>query len=291
MTMDEFAQELRELILERVPDIEDIQIKRVLKNNSVAKLGMLFEDKRSNVSPTIYLEEFYEAYRGGMDISKIADKIIAYYEQEGFKGKVDVSFMWDWGKVKPMVAYKLINKERNRELLEQIPNKDILDLSMVFFISVEQYKGSIMIYNSHCEMWGIGVDELYAAAVENTPKICPLKIQTMKELMGLGDAYDEDLEKLEPMYILSNEKKVCGAAAFLYPEGLKQVADRVKSDFYILPSSIHETIIFPAEETVDTEWLTKMVREVNDTMVVEEEILGDNVYFYSRESGELKMVA
>ncbi len=287
--MDEFAQELREVILERMPDIEDIQIKRVLKNNSVAKLGMLFEDKRSNVSPTIYLEEFYEAYRGGIGLSAIADKVIACYEQDGFKCKLDVSFIRDWEKVKPMVAYKLINKERNRELLEQIPSKDVLDLSMVFFISVEQYGGSILIYNSHCEMWGIDVDELYEAAVENTPKICPLKLQTMKELFG--ELFVEELEKVELMYILSNEKKVCGAAAFLYPESLQQVADRVKSDFYILPSSIHETIIFPAEETVETEWLTDMVRTVNDTMVSEEEILGDNVYFYSRESGELKMVA
>lgn len=289
MTMDEFAQELRELILERMPDIEDIQIKRVLKNNSVAKLGMLFEDKRSNVSLTIYLEEFYEAYCEGMKLSEIANKVIVCYEKDGFKQKVDVSFMREWEKVKPMVAYKLINKERNGELLEQIPNKDVLDLSMVFFVSVEQYGGSILIYNSHCEMWGIDVDELYEAAVENTPKICPLKLQTMKELFG--ELLIEELDKAEPMYILSNEKKVCGAAAFLYPESLQQVADRVKSDFYILPSSIHETIIFPAEETVETEWLTDMVRTVNDTMVNEEEILGDNVYFYSRESGELKMVA
>lgn len=291
MSINEFAEELREIVLAKLPDVEEIKVKRVLKNNSVAKLGMLFEDKRSNASPTIYLEEFYNAYCGGMEIEAIAEKVVACYEEDCLKWKIDVSFMLAWEKVKPMVAYKLINKDRNRELLEQIPHRDVLDLAMVFFVAVEQYGGSILIYNSHCEMWKVGVEELYEAAEENTPRICPLRLQTMKELLGLGDVFDEELEKAAPMYILSNEKKVCGAAAFLYPESLKGIADRIESDFYILPSSIHETIIFPSEEKEETEWLTDMVRTVNETMVSAEEVLGDNVYFYSRESGELKLVA
>ena len=295
MSINEFAEELREIVLAKLPDVEEIKVKRVLKNNSVAKLGMLFEDKRSNASPTIYLEEFYNAYCGGMEIEAIVEKVVACYEEDCLKRKIDVSFMWTWEKVKPMVAYKLINKERNRELLEQIPHREVLDLATVFFVSVEQYGGSILIYNSHCEMWNVGVEELFEAAEENTPRICPLHLQTMKELLGLAEMLDEgmseELDKAAPMYILSNEKKVCGAAAFLYPDSLKGIADRIESDFYILPSSIHETIIFPSEEKQETEWLTDMVRTVNKTMVSEEEVLGDNLYFYSRESGELKLVA
>lgn len=289
MRINEFAEVIREKLMEQMEGIREIQIKPVLKNNSVTLLGLVFEDEKTNVSPTIYLEEFYRLYMEDMDLEGIVKQIINCYQEARIEEKVDFSFIRDWGRVKPMVAYKLVNKGRNQELLEKIPHKDILDLSMIFYLAVEPCGGSILIYNTHFDMWNIDEEELAKAAIENTPRICPWRLQTMGEV--LEEMIGANMEEADMMYILSNEKRVFGAAALLYPDSMEQVAERLQSDFYIIPSSIHETIIVPTGENTNANTLVQMVHEVNSTIMVEEEILGDNVYFYSRESGELKMVA
>ena len=49
--------------------------------------------------------------------------------------------------------------------------------------------------------------------------------------------------------------------------------------FVYLPSSIHESILIPVEGCVDLEPFKKMVREVNHTVLNEEDRLIDNAYF------------
>lgn len=48
-----------------------------------------------------------------------------------------------------------------------------------------------------------------------------------------------------------------------------------------MPSSIHEVLVVPASSMNATD-LKQMVREVNDTEVSEQEILGYSVYRYNR---------
>lgn len=71
---------------------------------------------------------------------------------------------------------------------------------------------------------------------------------------------------------------------------LQEFADRVGSDVFILPSSIHETLLIPANADMDTEYLRDMVRTVNRTKVAPDEILSDNVYYYSRLTDRVELV-
>jgi len=59
------------------------------------------------------------------------------------------------------------------------------------------------------------------------------------------------------------------------------------SDFYLLPSSIHELILVPVGEDRDREHLEEMVKEINQTQVAMEEILSDTVYNYESIRDEL----
>ena len=48
---------------------DEVIIRKVLKNNGVVKDSLSIISKRSNVSPTVYLDSYYEAYkREEMDI-------------------------------------------------------------------------------------------------------------------------------------------------------------------------------------------------------------------------------
>ena len=80
-----------------------------------------------------------------------------------------------------------------------------------------------------------------------------------------------------------------GASVMLYKDPLRDFANYMGHDLYILPSSIHEVILIPAYDHDSYDELTSMVKEVNSTQLSKEEILSDHVYFYSRETGQISM--
>ena len=47
-----------------------------------------------------------------------------------------------------------------------------------------------------------------------------------------------------------------------------------------MPSSIHEVILVPDRDGYDPQILCSMVREVNESVVSEDEVLSDSVYYY-----------
>ena len=58
------------------------------------------------------------------------------------------------------------------------------------------------------------------------------------------------------------------------------MADYLGSDFFVLPSSVHEVILLP-DNGEEAEGLLQIVTEINHTQVEEEEILIDAVYKYT----------
>ena len=54
----------------------------------------------------------------------------------------------------------------------------------------------------------------------------------------------------------------------------------IGGDYYVLPSSIHETLIVPDTGLHDVNELEAMVKEVNETQVAPDEILSDKVQHY-----------
>ena len=92
------------------------------------------------------------------------------------------------------------------------------------------------------------------------------------------------------MYVLTNTEKSFGASAVLFPAVLKAVREHLQSDYYVLPSSIHECIIIPADENLNPAALHEMVKEINEEHVAPEELLGDSVYFYSQKKQRLEIV-
>ncbi|MCC8081778.1 MAG: DUF5688 family protein [Lachnospiraceae bacterium] len=61
-------------------------------------------------------------------------------------------------------------------------------------------------------------------------------------------------------------------------------------NFFLLPSSIHETILVMDEDRKHGGRYSEMVCEVNDAVVEENEMLSDHAYFYDKESGVLEAV-
>lgn len=275
-----------------------VSLHPVTKNNNIRLDGLTIQEKSSNISPTIYLNYYYEDYLKGRSLSSIIEDIIASYHRSRSDTNLDLSFFTDYQKVRYHIIYKLINYEKNRELLPDIPHFRFLDLAVVFsclILNTANGNATILIHNHHLELWNITADQLYDTAKKNTPLLLPWEINNMKDV--LKDFYSDadtgiynDADDLNlPMYVLTNTSRLYGASCILYPGVLKAFADALDSDLYILPSSIHEVLLLPKTSPANILELNSMIEEVNASQLQGDELLSDHVYYYTRTSGFVSM--
>lgn len=299
MNMEQFAESIRKRLEQQ--SMLKVELKQVLKNNGVVRCGLVLCKGEHNVAPTIYLEPFFRAYKGGADIEKIAGEILEAYENAPDED-VDMAFFRDFSMVKDKLCMKLVNREANAKLLLRIPYRDFLDMAVVYYVDYDNPQigaGTIQVYNSHMEMWGVTEEDLWEAASVNTPERKPGRIESMEdilvEMLAEQDNGDNEYpggcmgKSLVTMLVITNTGRLYGDAVILYSGMLKQAADRAGSDLFILPSSLHEVIAVPAMEREDAADLKKMVMAVNRTHLRPEEVLSDNVYIYWREQDRLEI--
>lgn len=73
-------------------------------------------------------------------------------------------------------------------------------------------------------------------------------------------------------------------------ELLRNTAEELQSDFFILPSSLHEIILVLANAALSKEMLQESVAEVNRCQADNEDYLSDNVYYYDRKKQTVDIV-
>lgn len=295
----------------------------VKKNNGVELTGVVAKKAGCNTSPSVYINEIYHDHMTEKEMKEATSQVYEALKRAEIAEDIDFSDFSDYEKVKKRVAVKLINAARNEELLKQIPHMLFYDLALVVYYPVKELpfegKAAILIRHSHREVWKVETDELLKAAIVNTPKLFPGKIESMEniirqifpddleeesvaeELAALGISNEEELEALIPpielgrkngipMYVLSNDQKLYGAVCMLYPDILKKFTKRIDQDCYILPSSVHEVILVPAGMIACEEELREIVTDINRTQVAEDEVLADSVYYYSRQNDKIILI-
>lgn len=299
MEMKDFAEKVQRVMTEVLGEEYEVRIQEVQKNNGVRLQGLLILSEKQNVSPTIYLRPFWEAYEGGVTFSEIMSRMLQIYREDTPTESIDMSFFKNFDCVKERICYRLVNASQNRELLEKIPHIPFLDLAICFYYAYEGEclgSGSILIYDTHMELWQTNVSELMRLAEDNTRKLFPWECSSMEtivnEMMGRQEelaAEQHELEKL-PMKILSNQSKIYGAACILYPGLLEKLSEEEGANLYILPSSVHEVILLPDSNNEDSMCLKSMIFEVNRTQLEPEEVLSDSLYYFDRSEKNVKVI-
>ena len=269
----------------------NITINHVIKNNGCEMDGFVIMEKGKDIAPTIYLDSFYELYTNGENIKNIIRQIEVIYEQNKNNVTFDVNILKHFDTIKDKIVYKVVNYRSNEKLLEQVPHKRILDLAVVFYCLLDNEYGrsaTALIYNNNLKNWNVTIDDVYKAALKNTPDLLHSKISSMAALFekcGVNvDGEEVDLKDYVPsdMYVLTNESKLNGAACILYENVLYDFAQKLGADLYILPSSVHEVILLPKLSMFEKDELVNMVKEVNTEGVAADEVLSDHVYEYNR---------
>ena len=291
---EEFTQVVVDKIREFLPETfanAEVELQTVIKNNDLKLTGLLIRSVESNISPTIYLESFFEQYQNGEDIQDILANIADTRIKHEVSDKFDVDFVREFVKVRDKIVPRLIGREWNKNLLEERPHTNIADLAVTYHISLKDELGdsaSIPVSNQMLKEWGVSVEELHSAALKNLPVLKPATIESMSEVLAamMGGSFDDDMfmPQDEVMYIISNESKTFGSASILDKKFMEGVMEAFGT-CYLLPSSVHEWILLSPTDDCNINTLREMVMSVNSSEVSPEERLSDCVYTYSVEDG------
>ena len=212
-----------------------------------------------------------------------------------------MSRLTQYDEAKKHLFMRVSNIEENLQVLDNVPYVERADLAITFHIAVEENeagRGSAIVTNNMMESFGVTRNQLYKDALENSSFIAPVMIDNLGEVVGRMEieemeargASEEEIRKAEeriyvesqynPMFVVTNETLLYGGSAIFYPGVMDQLGEVLNGDFFILPSSVHETLVVPDDGRISCHELTAMVMAINEKEVAPEDRLADEVYHY-----------
>ena len=237
-----------------------------------------------NVRPQFYVDDFTKDYASEEEIAHAIADCYRRTETNPFSKLPDFT---NFASVKDMIFPCLVN---NGAFIDDkvVLKKFVDDIDISYRMIIDENSSSL-IKKGMLEMWNISVEELHTLATNNLDKKEYYFDDMIKTIVEMAD-FDEETKKQVMkeqsgfMYLLSNKNKLYGASNLLNEKTLKTVQEKI-GDYFIIPSSIHELILLPYNEFADVSQISRMVREVNDTQVSEDERLSYSVFCYKAESG------
>lgn len=284
-----FAKDLKERLYKR--GIEDISMSFYsvqMPNRSYEALTVCQGD--SDIGLNLNIEKIFAEYKRIGNYGRVIEEsTLAIVRGMENAPSVDAAEVANYDVMKKKLSIEVISAETNAELLKKIPHENMEDIAVVYrFIidSNETGRVTTLVTNGWMDYMGVSYERLKADALENAPKIRPVVIQGMNEIMrkklgeGVFEMFGISERKNEIMYEATVPDKICGAGVLAYQGFMDQAAEKLGGDFYILPSSIHEILLVPddGEKVADT--LRDMVQETNAKDLSPENKLTDNVYHY-----------
>ena len=183
-TVDLFAEVVKAGLEEEHPECS-IMVHKVTKNNSLVLTGISIRNKEVNLAPTIYMDGYYNDYKNGRPLVEIIAEVERAYNTYKAEQDFDVSSITDFNLVQDKICYKLVNRDKNKELLADAPYLPFCDLAVIFYVVVSEDRvgtGTVTVHNHLMEMWGNpDIKELYRIAKNNTQKRYKGRVSNMMQ--------------------------------------------------------------------------------------------------------------
>ena len=304
LNYEEFKKVLEEQLSSYLPESlagSKVELRCLEKvNRSVDEIAIIpLKESGQSVFPCLRVDELYDEYQRIGDAGAIMELVAGKF-LENNKNAPAIVMNQDTLR-RDRIVMMLINTEQNKQLLETLPHREFLDLSIVYRLGLGSNKDGLyysMVDNKLAKAMGMNEQELFQVAYANTRELLPPVVVDMNEVtrtilkrQGMPDEMIGECISNMPdnvMFVISNSIGVNGAASMLYEEELQRLAEKVGSDLYILPSSLHE-VIAVSSRLGKLEQLAEMVHEVNMTAVDLEERLSNQVYYFDKELGRLSI--
>lgn len=293
---EKMKKELLEAVKDTLADSFKVSTFKVFKNGKETD-AFVISEKDSAVSPTFYFKDYLDDYTKGTSVKKLATEIVAtyFFAVQQVPARVNADSFKDFNTQKEGIVYRVVNAEQYATQLPTLPHIDFFDLSIIFYCVINANEDGFMSYvitNGTLKAWGITKETLYETAHQNLPKVLPLEIFSMSQIICEGfnsiSTMEEAISNLPDdfMYIVTNKYKKYGFANIFYPRLFETFAEKFGS-FYILPSSVEEAIFVPISAHDDINELKQMVKQVNTTQVLPDEFLSNSIYLYDAETGKI----
>ena len=298
MSYEEFKDTVVKRFLDYMP--EDYKGMK-LEVHSVTKINETLDGitlKRPDVlvSPTLYINDMYRHY---LDIKNLDDILqdVANSMVNALNGLPDIpdDSKFDRKHAKESIIFQLINTEQNKQLIKDIPSRQFQDLSIIYrwILRVEDEGVMSSVINQDLtEMLDLSEEKLFQLAIKNTRQVFPPTVKSIDEVMkSIFEDNDDSMEMsslveyIPPermLWVISNENLLYGATTMLYEDVLYSLAEKIGTDLYILPSSLHECIAVSTSAGDPCE-LAQMVAEINAEQVATKDRLSNQVYHYNKE--------
>lgn len=269
------------------PNARYMVIDKPLNNGLSEKSLVQIRHADPSLSMAIALKPLYQAIKDGeITLEKslfLMHQTFSKAEQE--KRKITIPDFDDFSKNRPRIFGRLINAERNQNLLSSIPHRIIADnLAICYSYLCETSPGqtaTTMVRNDLMHIWDTDEEELYELAMENTQQLFPEIILSVADIV-LNDVPEEIRESMRPlvpdfMYVVTNQAHINGSFAILYPEVQRKIEEIFDGEYLLVPSSIHEMMAFPVD-SMPIEDMKEMVSTINKTELLPMEYLSDDIY-------------
>lgn len=276
----------------------EVTVREVLKPNGLILHSLNIMENDRTCTPNIYLDTEYDLMqRKGLSLDESCRHIKEAYSRAMnnldnmriFEDLVD-----DFSKASSRLTIKLLNRDMNRELLEDVDYIPLLDLAGVPYIADDLGKMSALVKVSRdlSELWQTDAEKIHGQALDNLRRYGRFSMRDIREII-FGETSLEVRKRKSigpPMYVMSDGSGQNGSSALLLPDILAMAADELDDDIFLLPSSVHELIIMKAADS-DPEELKRTVANVNRRVVATDEILSYSVYMFSRSNAEVTVAA
>ncbi len=290
MSFGQFIDTVQEQIKSHLPQAyqdAEVQTAEFQKLND-SYVGMTVRQVGQTVTPNINLSVQYDQYARTGDMDRVFRSIA---EQVQLQPEIQTDWLRDYEKVKDRLFIRVSDAQANKDYLANLPYKTVDGLAVTYHIAMNGMEGanaSAAITNQMMEEYGVTREQLHADALANAKEMLPARYTSMAAMMmGLAAeaGFDQNLMEEAPpgvpmLMVLTNNQGLNGAAAIFYPGQLDQVAEGFHSDFFILPSSVHEVLILPDDKATDYRNLEMMVQQINEAEVAPQDRLSDHVYHY-----------
>lgn len=184
----------------------------------------------------------------------------------------------DYSKMKERLTLQLLSADGNGYRLNEIPHRKVEDMTLVYRFDLgetEKGQASILVTNDMLHHYGIDAEQLHEDALAVTENNRPATLRNMADVLLLGDGEASSL-----LWVASVEGGMNGASVIQYPGFLDQAAETLGGEFFVLPSSIHEVLLYKDDGSIGRKDLEEMVHSVNETEVAPRYRLSDSVYHY-----------
>ena len=303
MDYELFKEVVTEKLLSHMPDElagYSLQADRTGKVNEILDALHLMPPScpPDSLYPTVYLNHMYEEYKKSGNLQETLE-LAAFYlagacrEAERKNSRITLQGAQE------SIIMSMVNTEQNREMLGYMPHREFEDLSIIYkyVIDTRNPVESVSVTVEMAEGIGMGEEELFHAAVQNTRRLFPPTAELLNDVivqMFMDGGFSEETARemgnaiQTPIYFISNEKHINGAVSMLYGEVIHGVAEQLGSDLYIMPMSVNEVMVVSTEGVVPGE-LAKLVEENNMSKTKLGERLSNQVYHYDKERQRLSL--